>query len=424
VKTISRPDCPSARAEKTTVLNLTSLTEEEKINLFVQLFDEIAGNGRGQAVLKALEHGVRKEPGNGSEVPEPLDIRKIATESPPPRDWVIQNLLPAKVVGVLAGPSGAGKSFFLLHLAVHVAAGLIGGPFEILKAQPVVVLNAEDPPDELARRLYWTLRPYQKLTEVLAKNLYVYAVAGEMGALARYGPHNNPEISEDYQKLEAIIKQKQPRLVILDTFSRFYGLNENSNDEVAFWLGLLERLARHHGTAFLICHHQNKSGLGSRDVTSFRGAGALVANSRFAWILKPLSDEELINQGLKLVLDTRFFQISFEKMNYGPKPAPILFKQAKDAAPEWIEFNPTKRLVQIIADAVIEAGGERGLSEREIRRSKKFKNYLRDYGITFSSIVHKLEDLLKEAATVGLLEKVEIITKGRPKEVFRGPTKK
>ncbi len=51
-----------------------------------------------------------------------LDLMAAFTDSPPPIDYVLPNMV-AGTVGALVSPGGAGKSMLILQLAAQVAGG-------------------------------------------------------------------------------------------------------------------------------------------------------------------------------------------------------------------------------------------------------------------------------------------------------------
>src|SRR5690606_30730025 len=82
-----------------------------------------------------------------------LDLMAAFTDSPPPIDYVLPNMV-AGTVGALVSPGGAGKSMLILQLAAQIAGGpdlLDVGEFP---TGLVVYLPAEDPPIAIHHRLH------------------------------------------------------------------------------------------------------------------------------------------------------------------------------------------------------------------------------------------------------------------------------
>ena len=75
----------------------------------------------------------------------------------PPREWLVQGLVPQKTVTLFSGDGGTGKSLLALQLAVAVVAGT-GWVGNATPTGHVIFLSAEDDADELHRRLDDILR--------------------------------------------------------------------------------------------------------------------------------------------------------------------------------------------------------------------------------------------------------------------------
>ena len=92
-------------------------------------------------------------------------------------EFLIDNILPVRVPGLLAAVGGLGKSYILLDLCMKVAGGdqslhkeqALGGT--ILKNGKVVFLGAEDSADSIHRRIESIAGP--NLAERAAGNLFV-----------------------------------------------------------------------------------------------------------------------------------------------------------------------------------------------------------------------------------------------------------
>ncbi len=72
---------------------------------------------------------------------------------PPPRQWLIEDLLPWNVVGLLAAAGGSGKSMLALQLGVSVASGVPFVGFPVTRPGQVLIISGEDDRGEYHRRL-------------------------------------------------------------------------------------------------------------------------------------------------------------------------------------------------------------------------------------------------------------------------------
>ena len=102
--------------------------------------------------------------------------------APPPRSWLLKDLLPCRKVGTLIAPGGTGKSQFVLQLAVSVASGIpLANVWQPDECGSVLYLAAEDDEEELHRRLYNIARIVEKqhrgALALMQRNLFVKSVS-------------------------------------------------------------------------------------------------------------------------------------------------------------------------------------------------------------------------------------------------------
>lgn len=85
----------------------------------------------------------------------PLDIinlAQLAGKPIPPRDWLVEDIVPAYQVTLLTGNGGDGKSLLAIQLGVAVATGTDWIGF-LPKQGGVLLASAEDEHDEVHRRV-------------------------------------------------------------------------------------------------------------------------------------------------------------------------------------------------------------------------------------------------------------------------------
>lgn len=326
--------------------------------------------------------------------PVPLDLKMIGQNQPPVIQWVIKNLLPQGAIGLVVGQTGAGKTYFVLNLAVWLASALLESPFEVERPQKIAFLNNEDAEPLLKRRLWQLSQHYYAVWDIISQNLLVFPVFGILGPLAEYGPHGNPKPSQNFEILRQLIEKYQPNLTILDTFSRFYGLSENSAEDVSFWLLLLEGLAKEFGVSFLVVHHPRK-GTANDLVDSGRGSSALASNTRFLIHLERLSNDS-----------KNIVQLSVVKNNYADFYPKIQF-QIRDGVFLPVEEKPPVQMIVEILPTAFKKFVKGEVSGRELLRSSDFadfRDFLKDStGIKIQKLRTLLPEALEEAVAQGVL---------------------
>lgn len=255
---------------------------------------------------------------------ENYDNLNIETQA----DYLVNNLLPSDLLGVVAAPGGTGKTFFLLDLAISVTTGqpFLENPNWTTTQGKVLCVMAEDSENTLHKRSKKILKH---------RNLEGNEYLGDLDLIPAYGEETYlgypPSFKESNLKespfflfLERLVTINRYDLVILDPLTHFLAGNEDIVNTKIFVI-LVERLrktiAKNHGnhTVILYSHHTTKGttkGKNNSLSEAIRGSGALVNSPRWACMLRnkeDLSDEEQKVQQGDLRLDV-------VKANDMPKP--------------------------------------------------------------------------------------------------------
>jgi len=185
----------------------------------------------------------------------------------PRREWLVDELIPAKTVTLLSGDGGTGKSLVALQLAVAIATGR---PWIGHQVEPgrVLYASAEDDTDELHRRLVDIARGLDIGLDDLG-NLTLVALAGEDAVMA--APEGRTGVMRAtplFAALEKQIDDRRPALVVLDTLADLFAGNENDRAQARQFVGMLRGLALRYGTTMLLLSHPSLSGLSNGTGTS------------------------------------------------------------------------------------------------------------------------------------------------------------
>ncbi|BCM89371.1 hypothetical protein IAD21_01217 [Abditibacteriota bacterium] len=171
--------------------------------------------------------------------------------------WVIRGILLERTISIISADSGGFKSFFALDAALCIATGT---PFHGREVQQgaVVYVAPEGFYTLLERAIAWA----QGRGIELPENFHILRVPVNIA---------DPKVRAEFI---STIEGFNPSIIIFDTLSQnAQGLNENSNDEMALWLGGGIELGHKIGAHVCIIHHNSKgTGL-------YRGAGAIKANA-------------------------------------------------------------------------------------------------------------------------------------------------
>lgn len=226
-------------------------------------------------------------------------------KSVPPRQWLVDGLVPQKTVTLFSGDGGTGKSLLALQLAIAVATGTgwIGRP---VKTGRVIFLSAEDDDEELHRRTDDILRAEGRDYDDLS-GLTLRSLAGEDALLAVETQLALMQ-SELFKELDARAAEESPALVVIDTLADVYPANENDRAKVRQFVGILRGLALKRRCAVMLLGHPSLTGLSSGSGTS--GSTAWNNSVRSRLYLSRIEQDGYESDPDKRVLTTK-------KANYG-----------------------------------------------------------------------------------------------------------
>ena len=179
------------------------------------------------------------------ETATPLRAATWGHTPPQPRQWLIDERLPAGRVALLTGEGGAGKSRLALQLAAGVASGgdnreWITSPHGIMRlgeAVPpdganVVYASWEDEPEEFYRRLHQIsgqAAPWVKPERLEQLRIVNLVGEGPVWAPAQ-GRHISTmaELTVTGERLLRLCEQENARLLVLDPLAAAYAADENA----------------------------------------------------------------------------------------------------------------------------------------------------------------------------------------------------
>jgi hypothetical protein len=188
----------------------------------------------------------------------PLPLLSIADLADlPPREQLIDGMLPEAGMFTLYGPSGSGKTFLELDWGLCIAAGIPWYGREV-KQGPVVCIIAEG-----ASGIYQRVQAWLDARDQTPPADIHFA--GAVNFMSR----------TEVASLKAAIDQlpDPPILIVVDTLARcMVGGDENSAKDVGLFINALDELAKPYNAARLVIHHTGKSGDDERGSTALRGA--------------------------------------------------------------------------------------------------------------------------------------------------------
>ena len=223
----------------------------------------------------------------------------------PPREWLVDKLVPMKTVTLFGGDGGTGKSLLALQLAIGAATGArwLGRPVEHGR---VIFISAEDDDDELHRRIDDILRALGRDYDDLS-GLTIRSLAGEDALLAIETKVALIQ-SALFGELDARAADDTPVLIVIDTLADVYPANENDRAKVRQFVSILRSLAIKRRCAVMLLAHPSLTGLSSGSGTSGSTAWNNSVRSR-------LYLSRIVQDGYEPEPDKRM--LATKKANYG-----------------------------------------------------------------------------------------------------------
>lgn len=193
------------------------------------------------------------------------DIYEQTTEV----EWLVENYIPKRSIGMLYGPSSVGKTHVVLGMAAKITTG--GSWCENDVEQGLVLFMAGEGHTGFKRRLL-AIEEWHELS-IDRNNLRFSERAISIDS--------DEGIKEIIGAIEAL--DRAPSLIIIDTLSRhLMSSSENDNAEMARVINRLEVVKKRFDCSIMIIHHTGKN-----EKSGPRGATSLFANIDFMFSLLP-----------------------------------------------------------------------------------------------------------------------------------------
>lgn len=258
-----------------------------------------------------------------------IGVGAFLDHEPPARTWIIENVLPLGIAGLLGGGGGAGKSFLLLQLSFSIVTGRPFLGLQISDPGAVLLLCAEDERDELHRRLFRIVEAMREADEygfvddkLIRERLFIASRVGHDNLITTVvdGVAMRTSIG---RRIALTAKQISGlKLIGLDPVSRFRGGDENNNDHATRFVEAVETLRAETGATVLMPHHMSKDGLraGADRIgpENLRGASALLDAVRWAGAMATLRKDAAHQYGIDPDEASRYVRFDVVKNNYAP----------------------------------------------------------------------------------------------------------
>lgn len=285
---------------------------------------------------------------------EPADLTVITASSldgrqPPPRWWIVDGLVPGRVVTLLSGDGGVGKSLLALQLGSAVASGGYWAGKEVRQGR-CLYLSAEDDADEIHRRLL-SITEYHETPIAGLTDLAIVPLADLDDATLSVLDTKTQSMRPTplFSSVRREVENFRPSLLVLDTNADFFGGDEIKRVQVRQFLRMLGSLCIRFDLATVLLSHPSLAGINSGSGLS--GSTAWNNSVRSRLYLDRLKDKDGSEP------DPALRVLSAKKANYGPTGEEIrlrwqggVFKPATSAAPSFVAAAAQARSETVFLD--------------------------------------------------------------------------
>ena len=292
------------------------------------------------------------------------DMSLMLTNEPPPVRWLVPDLIPAGVPGILAARASAGKSMTALLIGMGLSSGLgvLGRPVSSEESQGVIFAGLEDDEAEFHRRV-------RRGIDLLEEDPN-WTPDHRESLILRFMPLFPDRSSGTSFSLETQWKTLAEKastipggcgLIILDTLSRMAEGDENSARDMRPFNDAVSALSQATGATVLSIHHVGKGNDAPSDKKlwqrlhpeALRGSSAVEAAARFIIQMAALSPSEAQTAGLENNQSLRGGYVAFHlsKISAAEKGSTVLLERrlGTELGAGFLSLHPdSERIVALI----------------------------------------------------------------------------
>ncbi len=300
------------------------------------------GRLREQAAAVEADVVVEDVPQNGTDIPEqevvsPSGDIEPANDNTPQSPitatafkWIDPKTLPRrefaygshfirKYVSVTVSPGGLGKTSSSIAEALAMVSGRALLGTKPPKRLRTWIFNAEDPRDEMERRIMAACIHYKLKPADLEGHLFLDSGREQELCVAIEDKKAGVRIQQPI--VEAVVEQIERNgidVMIVDPFVSTHGVNENDNGAIDKVAKLWAQIADYTNCSIDIVHHLRKVADREATVEDARGAVSLIGAARSVRVLNRMSEEQAGEAGIDKADRFGYFYTTYGKSNLTP----------------------------------------------------------------------------------------------------------
>jgi hypothetical protein len=221
-----------------------------------------------------------------------------------------------KYVSVTVSPGGLGKTSNSIMEALSMTSGKALAGTKSPNRMRVWLFNAEDPRDELERRIMAAAIHYHLTPADIEGHLFLDTGREQELVIAIDDRKAGVRIQQPVvEAVVAQIKANAIDVMIVDPFVSTHQVNENDNGAIDKVAKLWAHIADRTNCSIDIVHHLRKVSDREATVEDARGAVALIGAARSVRVLNRMSEEQAVSAGLSQQDRFSYFNVHQGKAN-------------------------------------------------------------------------------------------------------------
>ncbi|QTK78308.1 Bifunctional DNA Primase/Polymerase [Agrobacterium tumefaciens] len=262
------------------------------------------------------------EPANDNTPPSPITataFKWIDPKTLPRREFAYGSHFIRKYVSVTVSPGGLGKTSSSIAEALAMVSGRALLGTKPPKRLRTWIFNAEDPRDEMERRIMAACVHYKLKPADLEGHLFLDSGREQELCVAIEDKKAGVRIQQPI--VEAVVEQIERNgidVMIVDPFVSTHGVNENDNGAIDKVAKLWAQIADYTNCSIDIVHHLRKVADREATVEDARGAVSLIGAARSVRVLNRMSEEQAGEAGINKEDRFGYFYTTYGKSNLTP----------------------------------------------------------------------------------------------------------
>ncbi|MGF0520595.1 bifunctional DNA primase/polymerase [Agrobacterium pusense] len=262
------------------------------------------------------------EPANDNVPLSPITataFKWIDPKTLPRREFAYGSHFIRKYVSVTVSPGGLGKTSSSIAEALAMVSGRALLGTKPPKRLRTWIFNAEDPRDEMERRIMAACIHYNLKPADLEGHLFLDSGREQELCVAIEDKKAGVRIQQPI--VEAVVEQIERNgidVMIVDPFVSTHGVNENDNGAIDKVAKLWAQIADYTNCSIDIVHHLRKVADREATVEDARGAVSLIGAARSVRVLNRMSEEQAGEAGIDKADRFGYFYTTYGKSNLTP----------------------------------------------------------------------------------------------------------